>query len=134
MSFLNYTTFSRFKTNHLLFVLTLALTAVFLMAGRMKVTANPMMVMGFDSYGYPLWFMLFIGYAELFGAISLWLKRWALYGAMGLSLILLGATFTHLRMGDPIAMAGPAYTLTPLMILATWYHWSATSSESGVSD
>ena len=103
---LAHTTLPRMADNHLLFVLTAPMTAIFLMAASMKIGANWMMIMGFDGYGFPVAFLFFIGYAEFFGAISLWIRRWALLGAMGLSVILLGASLTHLINNDPIAPGG----------------------------
>ena len=127
---LEHTTLPRMANNHLLFVLTAPMTIVFLMAASMKVSANWMMIMGFDGYGYPIAFMFFLGYAEFFGAISLWIRRWALLGAMGLSVILLGASMTHLINSDPIALAGMAYAMTPAMLLIAFYHWRAARQEA----
>ena len=124
------TTLPRMAENHLLFVLTAPMTIIFLMAASMKIGANWMMIMGFDGYGYPVAFLFFIGYAELFGAISLWIRRWALLGAMGLSVILLGASLTHIINSDPIALAGMAYAMTPVMLLITFYHWRAARREA----
>ena len=128
-----HTTLPRMANNHLLFVLTVPMTIIFLMAASMKVGANWMMIMGFDGYGYPIAFMFFLGYAELFGAISLWIKRWALLGAMGLSVIMLGASLTHIINNDPIALAGMAYAMTPVMLLITFYHWRAAMQEDGTA-
>ena len=123
------TTLPRMASNHLLFVLTVPVTIVFFMAASMKIGANWMLIMGFDGYGYPIAFMFFLGYAEFFGAISLWIRRWALLGAMGLSVILLGASLTHIVNNDPIALAGMAYAMTPAMWLIAFYHWRAARQE-----
>lgn len=131
---INHTTLPRMAQNHLLFVLTVPLTLFFFMAASMKVTANWMMIMGFDGYGYPISFMFFIGYAEIFGAISLWLKRWAFLGSLGLFVILAGASFTHWIGNDPIEMAGMAYAMTPIMALICFYHWRASIKESSVGE
>lgn len=126
---LAHTTLPRMAKNHLLFVLTLSMTVVFLMAASLKIRAYWMMIMGFDGYGYPIAFLFFIGYAELFGAISLWLRRWALLGSMGLSVIVLGAAATHIINDDPIEFSGLAYAMTPAMLLITFYHWRAARQE-----
>lgn len=123
------TTLPRMSRNNLLFVLTLPITFIFFMAASMKVSANWMMIMGFDGYGYPVAFMFFIGYAEIFGAISLWLRRWALMGSMGLSVILIGASFTHIINNDPLKFSGMAFAMTPVMLLITFYHWRAAKEE-----
>ena len=129
---LAYTTLPRMARNHLLFVLTLPMTLIFVMAGGMKVSADWMMVMGFDGYGYPIGFMFFIGYAEIFGAVSLYLRRWALLGSLGLLVILLGASCTHLLADDPLFIAGMAYAMTPIMALICFYHWRASAREAGI--
>ncbi|MXZ26894.1 MAG: DoxX family protein [Gammaproteobacteria bacterium] len=126
---LAHTTLPRMAKNHLLFVLTLPMTVVFLMTASLKIRAYWMMIMGFDGYGYPIAFMFFIGYAELFGSISLWLRRWALLGSMGLSVIILGAAATHIINDDPIEFSGLAYAMTPAMLLITFYHWRAARQE-----
>ncbi|MEM9533911.1 MAG: DoxX family protein [Pseudomonadota bacterium] len=120
------TSLPRFAANHLLFLLTLGVTFVFLMAGSMKVRTDGMMVMGFTGFGYPVSFMIFIGYAEVFGAISLWLRRWAFLGALGLTVIVIGAAATHLLNDDPIEMSALAYAMVPAMLLITAYHWRAS--------
>lgn len=127
------TTLPRMAENNLLFVLTVPMTFIFLMAASMKIGAKFMMIMGFEGYGYPIPFLFFIGYAEIFGAISLWIRRWALLGSMGLSVILLGASFTHIINDDPLKFAGMAYVMTPVMLLITFYHWRAAKKEADQS-
>ena len=127
---INQTTLPRMAANHLLLILTLGATFIFFMAGSMKVTTDPMMVMGFSGFGYPISFMIFIGYAEIFGAISLWLRRWAFLGSLGLTVIVLGAASTHLINQDPLEMSAPSFVLAPVMILVTLYHWRASQREA----
>jgi uncharacterized membrane protein YphA (DoxX/SURF4 family) len=125
MNFLVHTNYTQFKHNHLLLVLTIIVSLIFIFAGSMKVQANWIMVFMFENrYDYPLWFMFFIGWAEIFGAISLWLKRWSMLGALGLTVIVSGAALTHASLGDPIEMAGPAYGLTLAMLLISIYHFT----------
>lgn len=126
---IRYTTLPRLAENHLLLLLTLLLTFAFIMTGSKKVMADPTIRFALDLNGYPFWFMVFLGYAEIFGAISLWIRRWAVYGAMGLTLIMLGATRMHFFNGDPIAIAGMAYILTLLIAIVCIYHWRAVNRE-----
>ncbi len=121
---LAHTNYELFKRHHLLFVLTLVVTGICFFAASMKVTGDPMFVMVFENnYGYPLWFMFFLGYAEIFGAISLWLKRWAFYGAQGLLLIGIGAVATHSVMGDGPEVAMPSWIFTASLVPICLYHW-----------
>lgn len=121
---LSQTNFNLFRRHHLLLVLTIVVTAICLFAGFVKVRGDGLMAMMFENrYGFPLWFMFFVGYAEIFGAISLWLKRWAFYGAQGLLVIGLGATALHFEFGDGPDVAMPAWIFTASLILICLYHW-----------
>ncbi|MDV7143584.1 DoxX family protein [Tropicimonas sp. TH_r6] len=126
---LDYTCASRFAANHMLLLLTLILTAGFCFAGYNKATQFWMMIFAFDGYGLPIWFMSFLGMAELSGAISLYLKRWALLGSVGLCVVLTGASSIHILNGDPIEIGGMAWIMTPMMYLVTFYHFRATQTE-----
>ena len=120
---LAHTNYELFRRQHLLLALTLVVTAICFLAGSMKVTGDPMFVMVFENqYGYPLWFMFFVGYAEILGAISLWTKRWAFYGAQGLLIIGLGAVATHFVMGDGPDIAMMSWIFTAALILICLYH------------
>jgi putative oxidoreductase len=77
-------------------VLSLLLAYVFLSGGFEKVTNNPMTIASFENFGYSLWFMHFIGVAELLGGLGIVfggilhpiLQRLA---ASGLAIIMVGA-------------------------------------------
>jgi uncharacterized membrane protein YphA (DoxX/SURF4 family) len=75
---------------------SIVLTAMFLLAGAPKLLkadqARPMFV----GYGYPAWFATLIGVSEVLGAIGLLVPRLAALAAAGLSIIMVGAFFTHL--------------------------------------
>lgn len=119
-----------FRRHHLLLLLTIVCAAGLFMAGSLKIRGLWIMALMFEEkYGLPVWFMFFVGYAEFFGAISLFLKRWALYGSLGLLVILIGATSFHLINNDPLAMAGMAYALTAAMLIIFLYHWTERSGE-----
>ncbi len=74
------------------------LTLGFLASGFPKITGDPMAAAGFAQAHLPLWFMYFIGIAEILGAIGLWVRRYSLatYAAYGLWVILAGAVVTTL--------------------------------------
>ncbi|MGH1467038.1 MAG: DoxX family protein [Cognatishimia sp.] len=131
---LDHLCLERFWNNHMLLLLTL-FNAFFLLTvtGYNKVTGHEFFVMFFENdYGYPLWFMFLIGWAEVFGAISLFLKRWAIYGALGLELILLGASTMHFFRGDELGVAGLAYFMTVTMAVVIYYHWKAKAGEQAL--
>ncbi|MFH6782284.1 MULTISPECIES: DoxX family protein [Methylobacterium] len=90
------------------------LTAVFLVAAGMKLAAVPFEVEGFARFGYPLWFLYAVGAAQALGAVMLWVRGTAVYGALLIAAIMVGAVVSHLRAGDAPAMALPALVLLAL--------------------
>ncbi len=95
-------------------IVVLALLFVGAALGKLTGAATPM----FEAWGYPAWFALFIGVAELAGAIGLVIPkttRWAIYG---LTAVMLGAAYTHLANGEG------AQVLRPLIFLGgLWAIW-----------
>ena len=93
--------------------------AAFLFASSRKLTGNAAMVENFARFGYPPWFMYFIGAAELSGALGLLfgavvhpiLPRLA---AVGLMIIMVGAVVTHV-MHDPLVSAASAAVLLAML-------------------
>ena len=69
-------------------------------------------VENFTRYGHTDAFRLFIGAAEVSGAIGLWIPRLAFWAALGLIIIMLGAVYTHVTHAEnPI---GPWSTRTTI--------------------
>jgi hypothetical protein len=91
------------------------LTAVFLAAAGMKFAAVPFEVAGFTHFGYPVWFMYAVGAVQLIGAILLWTRGCVGYGALLLSVLMVGAVGSHLLAGDPALMPLPAFVLLILL-------------------
>lgn len=83
-----------------LWVLSGLLTAMYLFAGGMKLSGNQEVVANFMRYGHSDAFRLFIGAAEVSGAIGLWIPRLAFWAAIGLIIIMLGAVYTHVTNGE----------------------------------
>ena len=67
------------------------ISLAFIMAGVTKIAAEPMVVAGFTIAHLPIWFMYFIGVAEILGAIGLWIPKLSRYAMGGLTIILVGA-------------------------------------------
>ncbi len=74
-----------------LYVLRTLISLLFLMAAIPKLLAQPEAVQGFAVAGLPLWFVYFIGIAEILGAIGLWIKKTSLWATWGLGIIMIGA-------------------------------------------
>ena len=95
-----------------LWVLTSLLTALFTMMGVPKVLGHGGWGTRFAAWGYPSWFVVVVGVAELGGAIMLLVPRLATLGGFLLALIMLGAVATHLLHGET------ARVLVPLVLFA----------------
>lgn len=78
-----------------LWIVTLMLALVCLRSGWLKVTGNVFWVRDFHRWGYPDWFRIVVGIAELLSAGLLLVPRVAAYGAGLFALLMLGAICTH---------------------------------------
>lgn len=78
----------------LLWVISILLTALFLFAGLPKLLMPGKML---SQWVYAPWFLTFIGVCETLGAIGLLIPRVAALAAAGLSVIMIGAVYTLVR-------------------------------------
>lgn len=78
-----------------LWIITLLLALVCLRSGLLKVTGNVFWVRDFHRWGYPDWFRIVVGCAELTSTALLLIPRLAGYGASLFAVVMLGAMFTH---------------------------------------
>jgi hypothetical protein len=92
------------------------LVTLFALAGAMKLTAHPFELQGFAHFGYPTWFMYAIGVIEFAAAFALLHARLLLPALATLGAVLIGAIVSHLRVGDPFALALPAVIALSLLI------------------
>ncbi|MDO6851673.1 hypothetical protein COE08_00990 [Priestia megaterium] len=93
----------------------------FIAFGMMKLTGNAMQVQTFTSLGYPLGLMYFVGICELLGAIGLlvgfWKPKMVLLASGGLTLLMAGAVFSHLKAGQGLGVAMPALVFLILSLV-----------------
>lgn len=101
-------------------VLRSLLAAVFLVAGAMKLAGTEFEVSGFRRFEYDLWLMYAVGVAQVLGGAALLFRGYAALGAGLLALIMVGAVASHLRAGDPPAMALPALILFLLLAFVAY--------------
>ena len=96
----------------LLWVLTLFVAGMFLLAGAMKLSAQPMMVAMFGQIGVGQWFRALTGTLEVVGALLVLVPATAAAGALLLAVVMIGAIVTHLFIigGSP---------LMPIVLLAS---------------
>ncbi|MEU4191862.1 DoxX family protein [Kribbella sp. NPDC026611] len=78
-----------------LWVVQVLLAAMFVMASLPKLSGDPAMVEQFRSIGAGQWLRYFVGGLELAGAIGLLVPRLCGLAAVGLTALMVGATFTN---------------------------------------
>src|SRR5437870_12839161 len=78
-----------------LWIIALLLALVCLRSGWLKVTGNVFWVRDFHRWGYPDWFRIVVGIAELTSMVLLLVPRFASYGASLFVVVMLGAIYTH---------------------------------------
>ena len=79
-----------------LWLTQIALAAMFLFAGGLKLTGAPEMVTVFDAIGIGQWFRYVTGSIEVVSAVALLVPSWAAVGALLLIPTMVGAVVTHL--------------------------------------
>lgn len=83
------------KTKKIVYYVLLVITSLlFAYSGYDKVSGDPMAVAGFMQAHLAIWFMYFIGTAEILGAIGLWIPKLQKWAAYGLFIVLFGAVVT----------------------------------------
>ena len=97
-------------------VLVVLLAAGYLMSGVGKLTGAATQM--FEDWGYAPWFATLIGVLELSGALGLLIPKLTRAAILGLTGIMIGASYTH------IANAQGAQVLRPLIFLVLlWSVW-----------
>ena len=101
-----------------LWIVSVLLSAAFLLAGGPKLLFLDKVKPMFVQYGYPAWFAGLIGSCEVLGAIGLLIPRLAALAATGLSIIMIGATYTHVSHHEYTHAITPAVLLVLLIAVA----------------
>lgn len=102
-----------------LWATTILLSLVYIAAGLPKVGGMSQLIHRFEEvWGYPEWFRLLIGGLEFIGGILLIIPGTAFWAATGLSVIMIGALYTHLVLGEPSLVVVPALCLSLLLYVA----------------
>lgn len=103
-------------TNVALWIVSGLLALLYVGASLPKLLGLEQVVADFERFGYSDGFRLFIGAAELAGAIGLLIPRLATWAASGLAIIMAGAVYTHLSVNESFAV--PAVILLLLIGVA----------------
>lgn len=110
-------------------VLTALLTLAFLGSGIMKLTGAEQLKQGFESWGYPLIFMYFIGLCEVAGAMGIWSRRFSYIAKICFITLMAGAVMTHLFF-DTIKEAMPPIILLVMTTAALKLHHKERTQSS----
>jgi len=105
-------------------IFSVLLALAFLGAGLAKLTAQPMMVGEFQTFGYPLWFMYVTGLIEIAGAIFVLAPRFARIGAGLLVCVMIGALISHLSHGQAAMIGVPVILLLLALAVGTLRGWT----------
>ena len=102
-----------------LWLTQIALAAMFMVAGGLKLTGAPEMVGLFDAIGIGQWFRYVTGSIEVVSAVALLVPSWAASGALLLIPTMIGAMVTHL-----FIVGGSAVPATVLLIGSLAIAWA----------
>lgn len=73
----------------------------------------------FERWGYPVWFLFFIGVLEFGGGLAILVPRIAPYGALVLAVVMLGALVTRLIHGVSFGDASAiSFSMVSMLLLA----------------
>lgn len=97
----------------LLFLFLLNFTIMFVKNGYRKFDVDGFWGPPFERWGYPVWFLYFIGVLEFGGGLALLIPRITRYGALVLAVVMLGALVTRLIHGVSF---GDAQAITFYMV------------------
>jgi len=105
-------------------LLSIIVSLAFLAAGIPKLLGRPAWIRLFSNWGYPKWFLLVIGALEVLGAILLFIPRFTAYAVAILTVVMLGAAYTHVANGEGLAIIRPLIFLF-LLAIVTWLRRSS---------
>lgn len=91
-----------------------------------------------DHMGYPLYFIQFISVAKLLGAVAILLpmvparvKEWAYFGFF---VDLVGAVYSFIALGDPVAQWALMFLFIAVLLLVYWLHHKRLSHRTPVTN
>ena len=88
--------------------------------GAAKLASMPYVHSSFPKLGLPAWFGYFIGACEVLGCIALFIRPLRALAALGIGIIMIGATYYH-SVYTPVFQAAPAFVL---FILNAYIFWT----------
>ena len=108
-------------------IVQVVLGLLFVSIGSMTVAGRKMFVDNFRHFGYPQWFRVVIGSLEVLGGLGLligiWLPWLAALASAGLTLVMLGAILTHVRIREPLQKIVLPIVVGALAIVVAVSYW-----------
>ena len=101
-----------------LWIITLFLAWVFLRQGYSKFFDDSGWARAFRMWHYPEWFRVFIGIVEISAVLLLFIRRFALVGAIMIIIVMLGGMGTHVYWGRPRQITSEVLPLVLSSIVA----------------
>jgi uncharacterized membrane protein YphA (DoxX/SURF4 family) len=101
-----------------LWILSLFLAWVFVRQGFSKFSDDSGWARAFRAWHYPDWFRILIGVVEVSAAALLFVRRFALVGAVMIMVVMLGGMATHVWWGRPRQVTSEVLPLTLATIVA----------------
>jgi len=98
--------------------LKIILSGIFVIAGIAKLFRAKPLHDQFIEFGLDKHFILFVGALEIFGAIGLQVSTIDLWVGLGLSVLMIGAIYQHIKVRHRLDKSAPAIIL---LILLTVY-------------
>jgi len=83
----------------------------------------------FVHWGYPAWFAPVVGALEMIGVVGLLIPKTTRLAICGLTVIMLGAIYTHWRNGESYELLRPVI-YTALLWMIWWFRRSGDSDAS----
>lgn len=115
------------KTNIAYWIITALFSAFMIWSSIGGITLHEQAVTYLhDHMGYPLYFIQWISWAKVIGAVAIILpmvparvKEWAYFGFF---LDLMTAVYSFIALGDPVAQWAPMLLFIAVLLVAYWLH------------
>jgi len=101
-----------------LWIITVFLAYVFLRQGIAKFSGDSGWARAFRAWHYPDWFRILIGVIEVSAVLTLFVRRFALVGAVMIIIVMLGGMATHVWWGQPRYITSEIFPLVLATVVA----------------
>ncbi len=101
-------------------ILAVLLGLAFIASGAMKLAGVEEGVKRFQEFDYPLWFMYLTGAIEVGSGIAIMIRMLRFWGASLLICTMIGAIYSHAKIGDGVGEMIPPGVLLVLCAVVAW--------------